>query len=247
MRRYNNAPILEAVLEFRWSSAKTLDELREVLAGDAFKEFDEPKSREVFNASMNFDAGEMSHERKHIGFEIALRDGSQILFLEHQKFVYIQRAPYDRWEYFLERALSLLEPAVEVLSLSEFSRVGVRFVNRIDVPLAGTKGIDTDDYITISFDGPREDVGVIEEFQMRVVKPTSKKGVHYALVVATTESPLPEHVGILLDIDVFTKLSLPASGSKLHSALTEMRQEKNDIFEECLTDQARNLFGGFEE
>lgn len=166
--------------------------------------------------------------------------------MEEKKFAFVQRAPYDRWEHFCRRALAFLSPTVAALSIGEFSRVGLRFVNRIDIPNREEAGIDTDKYVTIKFSGPRHDRGVIEEFQMRVVKPTEKVGIHYALVVATTVSPLPDHSAILLDIDVFTRLPIAAFGDDFMRTLGEMRAEKNEIFEECLTDEARALFGGVE-
>lgn len=133
----------------------------------------------------------------------------------------------------------LLKQVVDELNIDEFERVGLRYVNRIDIPLSKGTGINTDDYVTIKLDGPRQDLGIIEEFQMRVVKPTEKEGIHYALVLATTAAPMPGFSSILLDIDVFTRVPTPASGEKLMSALDEMRAEKNNIFEECLTDKAR--------
>lgn len=245
--RYRKAPILEAVLEFRWSSAKSLDELSSVLLQSEFKEFEEPTPRILVDAAFDVRAGSMSHEQKQLGFEAALRDGSEVVFLEEQKFVFVQRAPYDRWEHFSERALSLLWPTVSTLKVDEFSRVGLRFVNRIDIPDSGGGGVSTDDYVTIKFDGPRHDRGIIEEFQMRVVKPTERDGIHYALVLATTASPLPDHSAILLDIDVFTRTPIAAKVKDLIDTLGVMRSEKNDIFEECLTDRARGLFGGVEK
>ena len=241
---YRKAPIIEAVLEFRWSPKKTLDELEAVLASSVFESFEAPKSRVQIETAIKLDGNAFSHNQRKLGFEVALRDGSQIVFLEEEKFVFVQRAPYDRWEHFYERALALLAPTVAVLGIAEFSRVGLRFVNRIDIDK--TK-INTDDYVTIKFDGPRQDRGEIEEFQMRVVKPTQRKGIHYALVIATTTSPLPDHSAILLDIDVFTRRPVPAMGEKLQRTMGEMRQEKNDIFETCLTEKTRALFGGWEE
>ena len=246
--RYKKAPILEAVLEFRWSSPKPLDELKSALALPAYEGFVEPKPRVNISASINAaqesNTFGVSQQQTQIGYQTALRDGSEIVFLEQEGFVYIQRAPYDRWERFSKRALSLLDPTISALNVTGLSRVGLRFINRIDVPSHNGKGINTDDYITIKFDGPRPDRGIIEEFQMRVVKPTDKEGISYALFVATSPSPLPEHSAIILDIDVFTQHPVPSSGSGLDSILATMRNEKNDIFERCITEKARELFGG---
>ncbi len=244
---YKMAPILEAVLAFHWLPKKSLTELGAVLKSSAFEGFGEPNGRVEIATGVDLEGGAFSHQQRQVGYQTALRDGSQVVFLEEGAFIFIQRAPYDRWERFSERALTLLAPTVSMLGITEFSRVGLRFVNRIDIPTNGAAGINTDAYVKVKFDGPRHDKGEIEEFQMRVVKPSEKKGLAYALVLATTPSPLADHSAILLDIDVFTRQPLPAAGEELLAMLGEMRLEKNDIFESCLTDQARKLFGGVEE
>lgn len=243
---YKKAPILEAVLEFRWPSSKALGELKAVLESSVFEGFEAPKPRVQFETALKIDENGISHNhnQRPLGFEVTLRDGSEIVFLEEQKFVFAQRAPYDRWEYFSGKALALLTPTVAALDVTEFSRVGLRFINRIDIP---EPKIDTDEYVTISFNGPRDDRGIIEEFQMRVVKPSEREGLRYALVLATMASPLPKHSSILLDIDVFTREPIPATGEKFMHMLGEMRSEKNDIFQKCITEKTIELFGGIEE
>lgn len=245
--RYKKAPILEAVLAFRWSSELSVDELKKVLSLPVFERFEGPKPRIHVDASIDVDQGQVSHEKRQLGFEVALRDGSEIAILEQQQLVFVQRAPYDRWDYFYQQATALVDTVVGELGVDAFERISLRFVNRIDIPSQDGSGINTDDYVTVKFNGPTEDRGIIEEFQMRVVKPTERDGIHYALVLATIPSPMPKHVSILLEIDVFTKKPVHSSGIELEATLGEMRSQKNHIFEECLTDKARNLFGGVEE
>jgi uncharacterized protein (TIGR04255 family) len=242
--RYRKAPILEAVLEFRWSDAKLLEDLQNALKLQVFRAFEEPKPRRLINAMIDVENGNVSQDVHQVGFDVALKDGTERVFLEQNKFVFVQSAPYDRWDHFAARALELLVPTVDTLGVSDFDRVGARFVNRIDIPFSEVGNFNTDDYITLRFDGPRQDKGIIEEFQMRIVKPTEKEGISYTLVAATSPSPLAGHGGIVLDIDVFTQGSVPASGLTLASVLATMRDEKNDIFERCITDRARDLFGG---
>ena len=106
---------------------------------------------------------------------------------------------------------------------------------------------DTDEYIAMSFDGPRNDIGVVDEFQMRIVKPiTEDRNVLYALTVAVSPSPLKDHGAIILDIDVFSRQTISTAGDEFVNLLSKMHEEKNDIFEACITDKTRELFGGEE-
>lgn len=246
--RYKKAPILEAALEFRWEPERSLDVLRKVLGLTVFEGFEEPKPRRLVSAALDLQDGSFSHETKEVGFDLSRKDGSERVFLEASKLVFVQPAPYDRWEGFSTRAQELLGAAVEALEVEEFSRIGARFVNRIDVPLSESGSFKTEDYIRYKLDGPRDDAGIIEEFQMRVVKPTLNEDIAYALVIATAaSSPLPGHAGIVLDIDVFTRKPIPFKGHRLASVLADMRKEKNEIFESCITEESRALFGGVEK
>ena len=245
--RYRKAPILEAALEFRWQPGRPLGAIRASAGLPIFSEFEAPKERKLVNATFDLQGGEISHESKEVGYELALKDGSQIVIIESDKFVFVQRAPYDQWQTFLQRALSLLKPVAFGLDVGEFSRIGVRFVNRIDIPPVNGAIVNTDDYITLKFDGPRPDRGTVLEFQMRVVKPTLKDGISYALGVTTSGSLLPDYTSIILDIDVFTEGPTPAFDEVFARVLTYMRDEKNDIFHSCLKKPAVDLFGGVEE
>lgn len=242
--RYKKAPILEAAIEFRWASAVPMDALASAARIPVFERFEEPKPRRLMSANFDLEAGGVTQEVTEVGFEMVLKDGSERVFLERDKFVYVQSAPYDQWDDFLGRAMAIMAPTIKSLELAEFSRVGVRFINRIDVPTDEDGKFATDDYITIKFDGPRQDKGIVEEFVLRVVKPTQKDNISYALVVASSPSPLPDHSGIVVDIDVFTQTPTSVVGPKLSTTLGELRVEKDEIFESCITEKARALFGG---
>ncbi len=43
--------------------------------------------------------------------------------------------------------------------------------------------------------------------------------------------------------DVFTRKPFPITGSEFSQVLSTMRDEKNDIFDCCITDQSKALFG----
>jgi uncharacterized protein (TIGR04255 family) len=55
--------------------------------------------------------------------------------------------------------------------------------------------------------------------------------------------PLEGHLSIMLDIDVGRDHDLPQRDEGLLSLLQEFRIEKNRVFEACVTDRARELFG----
>lgn len=243
-RRYEKAPIVEAVIEVRWETARTIEDIELLMTTSFRPEFGEPKQRRMVLAQLDLEGGSLSQEQTLIGYQMSKDDGSEIIILETGKFAFIQPAPYDRWEKFSARAVHFIELVSRSLQVSEYSRVGVRFANRIDVPKVEGESIETDDFVRIKFDGPRHDIGRVDEFQMRIVKPTEKPGISYALYVATVPSPLAGMESIAVDIDVFSSGELVKMGTEFSNMLNTMREEKNSIFESCLTEKSRMLFGG---
>lgn len=55
-------------------------------------------------------------------------------------------------------------------------------------------------------------------------------------------SPLEGHVSILLDIDISKDHSLPMRESEFFNLLNEFRNEKNRVFEACLTQKQKDTF-----
>ena len=76
--RYKKAPILEAALGFWWQPERPLDAIRASAGLPVFSEFEAPKERKLVNATFDLQGGEISHESKEVGFELSLKDGSQI-------------------------------------------------------------------------------------------------------------------------------------------------------------------------
>lgn len=57
----------------------------------------------------------------------------------------------------------------------------------------------------------------------------------------STESPLVDHVGLLLDLDIYAMVDLPKFDADIMAVLDEMRVHKNNVFEMLITDKARGL------
>lgn len=60
---------------------------------------------------------------------------------------------------------------------------------------------------------------------------------------ATLEPALINHASLLLDIDIMAQHHVPQKINELWELVSRMRQAKNEIFEACVTEKARQLFG----
>jgi uncharacterized protein (TIGR04255 family) len=125
--------------------------------------------------------------------------------------------------------------------LRSVSRLGVRFINRIDVPNAGNGIFRFEDYIAIGVNLPKR-LENLSEYQWMVSLPFPERNA--AGVVQSFSAPpeLPGTRAFMIDIDVFALNGLPSDIGSIMDRLQDMRVLKNEIFELTITDKAREAF-----
>ena len=147
-----------------------------------------------------------------------------------------QLAPYCGWDAFLSRFGDNWAVAESILGHRKLSRIGVRFINRIDIPG------EIDDVGRWVQAGPTLPARLPRPtaFTLHTVLPLDEAQAN--ILVATAPSPLPHHSAILLDIDVYTGGAIDDQPEARLEILQDFRVKKNHIFESCITDAARDLF-----
>ena len=105
-------------------------------------------------------------------------------------------------------------------SLSPLTRLGIRYLNRIDVRLDGEPVLDLDLYLNFRPHIPKIGKGPISGYMLQATLPTDND-LWSASITSTIVSPPPliNHVSLLLDIDIFRTqpyLAMkPSSGASL--------------------------------
>jgi uncharacterized protein (TIGR04255 family) len=125
---------------------------------------------------------------------------------------------------------------------SELARIGVRYVNRLDIPLEGTGRIQVEKYLRVSPQLPDELGDPMSTYAMQVVLPLGSDDCGLILNSSTVPSPLVGFASFVLDLDVYCETSLPRRDDELWTLLDKMRDHKNRLFERCITDAARVVF-----
>jgi uncharacterized protein (TIGR04255 family) len=118
--------------------------------------------------------------------------------------------------------------------------VGVRYINRIDVP--GGR-IILEDYLSFHPQMSAVAVGNLMGYVMQVTLETFMPKWTATLTSTILQPPpVPDRNSILLDIDVFRSEALPNREDELWAMINEARIIKNDLFERSITPAARELF-----
>jgi uncharacterized protein (TIGR04255 family) len=239
--RYARAPITEAVIELRF--AKPCDKSVVETAGRRLRaEYYYLDNENTVQLRFEPAAQKSEVASTWAGVKLSSLDRADNVVYRQTTFVCSRLAPYTGWDDFLgrtKRAWQVWRKAAGVIALS---RIGVRYVNRIDIPLAEQPLVRVEDYLNVVAKSP-DDLGqALTSYMMQVVRPLGVDDCVLALNSGTVVSPLIGFASLALDLDVFREVNLPQRDEDLWDVLNRIRGHKNRIFENCITDRARALF-----
>lgn len=179
------------------------------------------------------------NNRPH-GRRLVSEDAADVVLLT-PRFLSTARLPsYPGWAALRDRARDNWAHWLAVAGSLPLERIGVRYINRIDIPVEAGQNLDLDQYLTFA---PRGEVfsAVLVGYHVQMTFQTYKP--HWMATVRSTPLPpsVPERLSVLLDIDVFRNILMP-DAAEPWTIIDEAQEIKNDIFERALGAKARELF-----
>src|SRR5262249_19550280 len=141
-------------------------------------------------------------------------------------------APYQGWPYLRERAEAAWAKWRRLVAFSGIERIGIRNINRLDVPIMDRPAIDFDAYLNFRPLLPRIAGGHLRGYIVQATFPSESP--HWNVSIASSivaPPPLIDHISVLLDIDVFRSEQIPGREADLWRVVEEARIIKNTIFE----------------
>lgn len=244
-RRYESAPIAQAIMEFYVASADdlTLDQLSSLQFGD---EYGEPDTIYQLQSQVQRTVdGGLTHETREdrIGFAFTRSDGSRRVEVAQDRFTFFWLSSYTDWRDFYNEVEAAWTRFRDLAKPQMLRGIGVRFVNHIPLP---TRPVEIKDYLRLAVDVPAYLPQEIRSLFLQVEMPLPQMGAD----VTITSALLPEidpGGAILLDIDVKTAVEARPGDdqfdSVVSSTLDRLRLAKNYVFEACITDATRGMIG----
>lgn len=230
---YENAPITEAVIDIRVELSPGFS----VGNGADYPTID-PQHTNVGQIQLGPTPSATASSQLS-GFVYKSSDSKQILQAQIGGFTFSRLAPYQRWELFRTEAKRLWAAYRRIATPIRASRIAVRYINRINIPLPLH---DLKDYLRtapeVSPDLPQRLSGYLMQLAMPL---EDIKGT--AVITETIiPPPTPNLVSILLDIDVSIPITLPSDSDLIWEIFEKLREKKNLVFDACLTNKAKELF-----
>lgn len=244
--RLSRAPIAEAVIEMRaraevqWEESTIRGRLTPLLPG-----YQKIESQSEFEHEMQLGPGQDTVQRHRDlgwrGLRCESTDHLHIAQFNRDGFVFSRLRPYDHWEQFQGEAMRLWRIYQDLASPSGIQRLGLRFINRIELPVDGPP---PDDYLRMPSEVlagmPLSRVGFFHRDVLAV------QGYPYIVTIVRTVQPIQvtgnKGFGLLLDIDVFSTEPFDLRDDLLTQRLVEMRWLKNKAFFGSITQQALETF-----
>ena len=239
MPQYKRAPITEAVIEIRVEQPLARPELERLV--QRFR--DEYASSEDFIAyevRVNPAERRADFEEQSRGYKLSSADRADVLVVAPTHLACSRLAPYTGWETFRRRAETHWRAWKRIIGYRKISRIGVRFMNRIDIPAARGEPVQIQSYLRVY---PRaRAMKRMQSYAMQMEGPLEGDNCRVVINSSSVPSPLVDHISFVLDIDISRQADVPQKDDVIWELIDRIRGYKNQIFEDSITDKARELF-----
>jgi uncharacterized protein (TIGR04255 family) len=175
------------------------------------------------------------------GYRRTSLDVTEILVLWRAAFSISQLAPYPGWDAFFGRFKRDWSSWKKRIGYRRIARIGVRYINRIDIPLSGSMIIEESEYLNVYPHLPK-DLGPTMAYGVQAVLQIAEIGSRLTLNSSAVPSPLLDHAAFIFDQDIAKETELPQKDDDIFDLINQIRDKKNAIFEACMTDRSRELF-----
>lgn len=239
---YPKAPITEAVIHLQVAGKATTEE-QQRLVRHFSDGYPQSKSLSEFSVTLDTTGGAATVQQQAQGFRLTSADQTDVLLVLPNGIAAARLAPYPGWPHLRARAEAAWTQWRRFVALREIKRIGIRNINRLDVPIRDRPAVDFDAYLNFRPQLPDIVGGHLRGYMIQATFPSDRP--HWNVSISSSivaPPPLINHISLLLDIDVFRSEQIPGREADLWAVVDEARTIKNNIFERCITDESRKLF-----
>lgn len=243
---YSRAPIIEAVIGINFASALDEEKIRAAIT-KLKRHYPHIQTIKNLRVSIRLDGADPSSPDVEpiVGYKLSTDDQTQVIVLSPVLFTFSQLPPYPGWEHFIQRFERDWNVLKRIWGFREIVRIGVRYINRIDIPIMEQRGqaesvVAYENYINIYPKIP-ESVEPLDAFSLQTQSYLRDVDCNLKVNSASVLSPLLNHASFLIDLDISRERTPPQKDEDIVALLHAIRLQKNAIFESCISDQTRAM------
>lgn len=241
-RAYSAPPIVDAIIELRFEDA-----LDDAVRERASKKFSDayPLVEEGVHQAIGVDlSADTISVRTDVTERVTKRrtlEGPALIQIGNHIFGVATGAPYQGWDELFGRFVDHWTVAKKVWGYRKIKRIGVRYINRLDLSHDENGRLDYERYLNLRINLPEEFPDILNyELRFETSIPEIKCGA--TVQSGAIEPAVPGQYSFALDVDLWRLREVPQKDAEVLSLLGMMRSSKNDLFETFITDEARKVF-----
>jgi uncharacterized protein (TIGR04255 family) len=238
-KHYPRPPITEAVIELRFD--ETLGDRDMERVRDRFKRTF-ATVEEMQNIEVSIEGKKIQHKASSAGFKMTAGNAVDVIIINPATFGTVRLAPYESWESLLKTANDNFLLFTKILGRKKVVRLGVRFVNRFDIPNAMIQGQKVNEFLRLGISLSDKITTQIGPYSLVVNAVDRDSGAKLLIQSAVVPPALIDHASITLDTDAFWDADIPQRLDEMWEKVSVLRDAKNSVFENSITDRLRELF-----
>jgi uncharacterized protein (TIGR04255 family) len=242
--QYKTPPIEEALVEFRFEQAQEWDltipgklhqhaSIKDQYPG-------KPRQQRVLQAALQAAPGQPAGFAVHEGVgrvQLVDLDAKRLLSLGPDVLSVNVLRPYEGWDRFRPRIDAALRAYAEVAGIVGVNRIGVRYINKVVIPVTN---FDLNTYLLSRPSSPPGLPNQMGGFLNRV-EYAYDDGCKLLLTQASVEAPEGSSA-FLLDLDVVWEGKAPLPVDEVMAVVEDLHEREGRAFEAVITDETRKVF-----
>ena len=214
------------------------------LADELKDEFPIKEHRRDFEAKIEIKDGKLVSQRVDSsafgGVRVANVDQTVYVQFRPDGFTMNNRKTYMGGDQLIDKALTLWEMLIERARPKLVSRVALRYINRLELPLED--GDQFTRFLTSPPDLPEGAPQAVSQFLSRVVAHDVEREATAVVVQQLKPRKEGQPIAITVDVDVFRRGDFAVDLVVLRKTLGFLRTLKNETFFSLLTDETVDVF-----
>lgn len=237
-RVYKKPPVIEAVCEFRFEGSQPWDWTIPGLIYDRIKsEFPKKRQQNVLEVAMQPGEGKISQEVKAgiAKMQFLREDEAALVQIGPDLLAVNHLRPYPSWPIFKALILKQLQIYRDVGNDRSLKRIGLRYINRIDMPEGD---FTIEDYFSALPNLPDTVPNVFASFMLRMEIPYEDIKARLSFVFGTPPIKA-ENPSFMLDLDMFVLSEDTPSLDEVSTWIEAAHERGEKAFEGTFTDKTR--------
>lgn len=242
-RSLSRPPIVEALVDLQASvpgDPRTFN----ALADELHSEFPTKEQQSEVEGTIEIKGGKLVFPHvgspAFVGVRVANVDKTIYVQFRPDGFTLNNTKVYIGGDQLIDKALTLWEVLVERTKPEIVSRVALRYINRLELPL--NDGDQFERYLTSAPKLPERAPKLVSEALSRIVGHDAQRQATAIVIQQLKQQQGGQRIALAIDVDVFRTGNFPVDTAALREILDSLRMLKNETFFSLLTDETVSFY-----